>query len=104
MGESLNLKYLGALIHGYLGVPSLILGMLILVVLLSLPGRLFAQEEPSECVELGGLAWDNWTKEDSGGSEMSDGEREKASPIWPMTSRETCSNQALHARRRQGTS
>ena len=27
-----------------------------------------AQDEPGACVELGGLAYDNWTKEDSGGT------------------------------------
>jgi len=27
-----------------------------------------AQDEPSECVESGAMAFDNWTKEDSGGT------------------------------------
>ncbi len=33
----------------------------------------WAQGEPSECVEQGGLAWDDWTKEDAGGTGMPDG-------------------------------
>jgi len=52
----------------------LILGVLILIILLSIPGQLFAQEEPSECVEMGALAYDNWTQEISGGSGMPAGE------------------------------
>ena len=28
----------------------------------------WAQDEPSDCVQMGALAWDNWTKEDSGGT------------------------------------
>ncbi|MDT8319345.1 MAG: hypothetical protein RQ826_02335 [Xanthomonadales bacterium] len=38
-------------------------------ILMLCAGTLSAQEEPSACVELGGLAYDNWTKVDSGGSE-----------------------------------
>lgn len=41
---------------------------------LALSAAVAAQEAPSACVEQGGLAWDNWTKEDSGGSGMPDGE------------------------------
>jgi len=74
VGESLNLKYSGALILRYLGVPCLILGIMILIVLLSIPGRVFAQEEPSECVEMGALAYDNWSTGDAGGSGMPTGE------------------------------
>jgi cytochrome c553 len=45
-----------------------------LLVLLSIPGRVFAQEDPSECVEMGALAYDNWSTEDAGGSGMPTGE------------------------------
>ena len=45
----------------------------ILTLLMSLPLVANAQD-PSACVEMGGLAWDNWTKSDSGGSGMPDGE------------------------------
>ncbi len=41
---------------------------------LTLSATLAAQEVPSACVEQGGLAWDNWTKADSGGSGMPAGE------------------------------
>ncbi|MHC4961158.1 MAG: c-type cytochrome [Planctomycetota bacterium] len=57
-----------------LGAMSIILGILFLVFLLSYPGKLFAQEEPSECVEMGALAYDNWSTEDAGGSGMPAGE------------------------------
>ena len=33
-----------------------------------------AQDPPSECVQMGALAWDNWTKSDAGGSGLPDGE------------------------------
>ena len=41
---------------------------LILALLLFVPATAFGQDEPSECVVQGGLAYDNWTKEDSGGT------------------------------------
>jgi hypothetical protein len=37
------------------------------LVLLCLPLLANAQDAPSECVETGAMAYDNWTKEDSGG-------------------------------------
>lgn len=36
--------------------------------LISLGSLAWAQEEPSECVEMGALAYDNWTKTDAGGT------------------------------------
>ena len=33
-----------------------------------------AQDPPNECVQMGALAWDNWTKSDAGGSGLPDGE------------------------------
>jgi mono/diheme cytochrome c family protein len=36
--------------------------------LLLTPATSFGQDEPSACVEMGGLAYDNWTKMDSGGT------------------------------------
>jgi len=41
---------------------------LILMALLFVPAAALGQEEPSECVVSGGLAYDNWTKVDSGGT------------------------------------
>jgi hypothetical protein len=46
----------------------------ILVLFLAIPGVAAAQEEPSECVEMGGLAYDSWISEDAGGSGFPDGE------------------------------
>jgi len=37
-------------------------------VLLLFTGIALAQDAPGECVEMGALAYDNWTKEDSGGT------------------------------------
>ena len=38
-------------------------------------GVVLAQDPPSECVQMGALAWDNWTKSDAGGSgSLPDGE------------------------------
>jgi mono/diheme cytochrome c family protein len=37
-------------------------------------GVALAQDPPSECVQTGALAWDNWTKSDAGGSGLPDGE------------------------------
>jgi hypothetical protein len=34
----------------------------------SFSGLAWAQDAPSECVELGALAFDNWTKADAGGT------------------------------------
>jgi mono/diheme cytochrome c family protein len=42
--------------------------------LLLITGLALAQEEPSECVEMGAMAYDNWSKSDSGGSGMPAGE------------------------------
>jgi len=42
--------------------------LLILVLLLFMPVAAFGQDEPSACVVQGGLAYDNWTKEDAGGT------------------------------------
>ena len=47
---------------------------LILGPLLMFPIAVFAQDEPSECVELGALAFDSWISEDAGGSGLPDGE------------------------------
>jgi cytochrome c553 len=46
----------------------------IMILILGLPLAAAAQDPPSTCVEMGGLAWDNWTKSDSGGSGMPAGE------------------------------
>jgi len=35
---------------------------------LFIPATAIGQDEPGECVEMGALAYDNWTKEDSGGT------------------------------------
>ncbi len=52
----------------------------------------WAQDEPSDCVQMGALAYDNWTKEDSGGTgelpagaEDSDYVRCKACHGWDHT-------------------
>lgn len=47
---------------------------LIIGPLLMFPIAVFAQDEPSECVELGALAFDSWISEDAGGSGLPDGE------------------------------
>ena len=49
------------------GLNRIFVGMIIAVPLLLIPAAAFAQEEPSECVETGALAFENWTKVDSGG-------------------------------------
>jgi mono/diheme cytochrome c family protein len=41
---------------------------LILIPILFIPVSALGQEDPSACVVQGGLAYDNWTKEDSGGT------------------------------------
>jgi len=76
MRRHFSLKYSAVLPSKNFGKFALLLGVPALFVLLLLPGPLNAQEEPSECVELGGLAWDNWTKDDSGGNGMPDGEED----------------------------
>ena len=43
-------------------------------ILLCLPLLVCAQDEPSECVVLGALAYDSWITEDAGGSGLPDGE------------------------------
>jgi len=41
-------------------------------------GVALAQDPPSECVQMGAMAWDNWTKGDAGGSDtLPDGETNK---------------------------
>jgi len=49
------------------GLYRFFIGMIIVVTLLLIPAAAFAQDPPSECVEMGALAYDNWTKVDSGG-------------------------------------
>jgi len=46
----------------------------ILMPLLFITPEAFAQDEPSACVVMGALAYDNWSKTDSGGSGMPAGE------------------------------
>ena len=46
----------------------------VLALLLAWPFAAIAQDPPTACVETGGMAWNNWTKGDSGGSGMPDGE------------------------------
>lgn len=53
---------------------TLMLIVVTVVVFFGLPEKVWGQDPPSECVELGALAWDDWTKNDSGGSGMPDGE------------------------------
>jgi mono/diheme cytochrome c family protein len=49
-----------------------------MALLLFFSGVALAQDPPSECVQTGALAWDNWTKDDSGGSDtLPDGETNK---------------------------
>ena len=43
-------------------------------ILLAMPMAALAQQQPSACVELGALAWDNWTKTEAGGSGLPAGE------------------------------
>ena len=50
------------------GKSAIFLGPIVLVLLLFMPGTLLGQEEPSDCVVGGALAYDNWTKVDSGGT------------------------------------
>jgi mono/diheme cytochrome c family protein len=51
----------------YFKRPKGNLWILISVPLLLISAATFAQDEPGECVETGALAYDNWTKMDSGG-------------------------------------
>ena len=44
-----------------------------ITLLLLVSSAAWAQDPPSACVEQGGLAWDDWTKNDAGGSGMPDG-------------------------------
>lgn len=46
----------------------------VITLLLASPFAAIAQDPPSACVEMGGLAWDNWTRSDSGGSGLPAGE------------------------------
>jgi hypothetical protein len=48
--------------------------MMISAPLLFMTAAAFAQDEPSDCVELGANVYQNWTKTDSGGSGMPAGE------------------------------
>jgi hypothetical protein len=50
------------------GFYRILVGVIIVLSLLSIPASVFAQDPPNECVVMGGLAYDNWTKEDSGGT------------------------------------
>jgi len=45
-----------------------IFSVMSMIPLLLVSSTAFAQEAPSECVETGAMAYDNWTKEDSGGT------------------------------------
>jgi hypothetical protein len=49
------------------GFYRILVGVIIVASLLSIPASVFAQDAPSDCVETGALAYDNWTKMDSGG-------------------------------------
>jgi mono/diheme cytochrome c family protein len=51
-----------------------ILSMSTMALPLLFSGVVLAQDPPSECVQMGALAWDNWTKSDAGGSGLPDGE------------------------------
>ena len=58
------------------------LKFILLISTMALPllfsGVALAQDPPSECVQMGALAWDNWTKGDAGGSDtLPDGETNK---------------------------
>jgi hypothetical protein len=55
-------------LYGKLWLP------LILIPILFIPALALAQDEPSECVELGALAYDSWISADAGGSGFPDGE------------------------------
>jgi hypothetical protein len=48
--------------------------ILIPIVLLFVSATSLAQEEPSECVEMGALAYDSWISSDAGGSGFPSGE------------------------------
>ena len=39
-----------------------------IVLSMAYAGLIQAQEAPNECVEMGAMAYDNWTKTDAGGS------------------------------------
>lgn len=45
-----------------------LVGSVVIGPLLFISAAAFAQDAPSECVELGALAYDNWTKTDAGGT------------------------------------
>ena len=49
-------------------VSRLFWAVIILLPFLFISATAFGQDEPSECVAQGGLMYDNWTKEDSGGT------------------------------------
>ncbi len=51
----------------------ILLSMASIGLLLLFSSMAWAQDEPSDCVAMGGLAWDDWTKEDAGGTGMPDG-------------------------------
>ena len=55
-----------------------ILSISMTALLLFFSGVALAQDPPSACVQMGALAWDNWTKSDAGGSgNLPDGEVNK---------------------------
>jgi cytochrome c553 len=51
-----------------------LVGSVVIGPLLFISAAAFGQDEPSECVEMGALAFDNWTRSDAGGSGMPAGE------------------------------
>lgn len=54
---------------------KLILSISTMALPLIFSGVALAQDPPNECVQMGALAWDNWTKSDAGGSgTLPDGE------------------------------
>lgn len=53
---------------------STLWAVLVPLLLLLFSTAALAQQEPSECVELGGLAYDSWISDDAGGNGFPDGE------------------------------
>lgn len=56
---------------------SIFWGLLIPLLCLGLSTATWAKPEPDACIELGALAYDNWTSTDGGGSGLPAGESEK---------------------------
>jgi hypothetical protein len=61
-------------------MPAPLLALSIVAMAFGFPGTVWGQVAPSDCVVMGGLAWDDWTREDAGGSGMPDGEAD--SDYW----------------------